>query len=757
MIKKAKLFQMAHALILIFALIAMFNISHVFAESHLIEAGCEDGYLIALSGKNKSCEESFLALLDSGKKEDSIALIFNLIDNLFDHGYVDAVDQFLDLVQSTHLIEDLEVQFIWYRFKRKQHLYQGDYNRALNYANKSLKMAMDKNIATWKAKSFNDIGIVYKGMGEYKKAIEFYIKSLEIKEKIGLKLPIAYTVNNIGNLYRDLEDPESALSFYRRTIKLYLSIKDKDMSSKVADVYENIGLVLGQVGNLSAGYDALSNSIKMYKLLEQKNDLIRALIILADLKNMGGYFRDANDLLIEAEALEGKLEVKPYLRLRVAKAKSLLGLKDYFKAKTYALKALAMSESYGDDLNQVAALYLLYEIQKSLGDSSAALSYLEKYTDDKDIINKKIMDDQLVRLQSEIRFKESEKELESLDKDYQIQQLKVIEQGFYLLVLASVLFIFVLVFWLINKAKKTENNKLKMVIEEHEEKYRLLGQSQSQIEKIFSTSNEPIICFDVAGYVLFMNEPFAQLYQTTSAAFIGQTVDVCLPGLVKYFQVISAEDEGVETKCFVETELAINSKLLVCDLSVYLLNSVDDYIIISINGQSSKKEVVNMDSTLRNLSKFQEFSAKLKKISNSISSNQVLESQGLIKQMDSLEQQLMELFHQPNESDQKQEIRVELVNLMCLCISTWEISTQSDKNSLAEKSKIWRVSIDNGSIRTRSMDRYLNITSLPQRPRWRYVVRTAHYILANCQLDELQRDHLTQQLDKFSGLMRWTS
>lgn len=72
------------------------------------------------------------------------------------------------------------------------------------------------------------------------------------------------------------------------------------------------------------------------------------------------------------------------------------------------------------------------------------------------------------------------------------------------------------------------------------------------------------------------------------------------------------------------------------------------------------------------------------------------------------------------------------VQVMQQSLAMWELATGKSRIELAEQSGIWRVSIDDGRIRTRSFDRYLSLKTLPKQPRWREVVRTAHFVLAQC-------------------------
>ncbi|MBD3667955.1 MAG: tetratricopeptide repeat protein [Kangiella sp.] len=101
-----------------------------------------------------------------------------------------------------------------------------------------------------------------------------------------------------------------------------------------------------------------------------------------------------------------------------------------------------------------------------------------------------------------------------------------------------------------------------------------------------------------------------------------------------------------------------------------------------------------------------------------------------------------------------EEFRQSLVELLIETVNLWEKTTQSDRIELAEKSRIWRVSIDEGRLRTRSLDKYLNIQKIPQNPRWRNVVRTSHYVLAECNLEASDRAMLEDKLEQVMAMIK---
>ena len=77
-------------------------------------------------------------------------------------------------------------------------------------------------------------------------------------------------------------------------------------------------------------------------------------------------------------------------------------------------------------------------------------------------------------------------------------------------------------------------------------------------------------------------------------------------------------------------------------------------------------------------------------------------------------------------------LRRALVDTMRLTLETWQQSTGKGKIVLAEKSKLWRVYMDRSSPQTRTLDKFLNLDTLPKAPRWKTVVASAEYVLRHC-------------------------
>lgn len=91
-----------------------------------------------------------------------------------------------------------------------------------------------------------------------------------------------------------------------------------------------------------------------------------------------------------------------------------------------------------------------------------------------------------------------------------------------------------------------------------------------------------------------------------------------------------------------------------------------------------------------------------------------------------------QISDQRNTHEQKESI----AGLLRLSLSLWEQHTGKTKFDLAEQSRCWRVYVDGTTVKARTFDRYLAAKSVPDRPRWRAVVRTAHFVLGQCPLTE---------------------
>ena len=83
-----------------------------------------------------------------------------------------------------------------------------------------------------------------------------------------------------------------------------------------------------------------------------------------------------------------------------------------------------------------------------------------------------------------------------------------------------------------------------------------------------------------------------------------------------------------------------------------------------------------------------------------------------------------------------------LVSGMVLALQYWQQATLKSKVDLAMESKLWTVNQDGSTLVTRTLDKYLQRSSLPRRPRIDEVLRTLHFVLRHCEAQTPLRSRL---------------
>ncbi len=120
-----------------------------------------------------------------------------------------------------------------------------------------------------------------------------------------------------------------------------------------------------------------------------------------------------------------------------------------------------------------------------------------------------------------------------------------------------------------------------------------------------------------------------------------------------------------------------------------------------------------------------------------------------INELKQLDASLAKLAVSKPDLNPETRFRQILVEVMQFSVVCWEYATQTTLIELAQKSGLWSVHTDENRVRARAAERYLDLKHLPQKPRWRTVVRTANYVLGHCTLPldkHSQLDDLRNQL-----------
>ena len=126
------------------------------------------------------------------------------------------------------------------------------------------------------------------------------------------------------------------------------------------------------------------------------------------------------------------------------------------------------------------------------------------------------------------------------------------------------------------------------------------------------------------------------------------------------------------------------------------------------------------------------------------------QNRNLLAELEQANRQLQQKLHNQEQS----QFRKLHCDAMKTALLVWELSTGRGKADLADASGHWSTYLDDkGTLRAKTLDRYLDLASLPQKPKSHLVINTLQYVLSHCQANEqlrlLLEDHL-QELQKLS-------
>ena len=106
-------------------------------------------------------------------------------------------------------------------------------------------------------------------------------------------------------------------------------------------------------------------------------------------------------------------------------------------------------------------------------------------------------------------------------------------------------------------------------------------------------------------------------------------------------------------------------------------------------------------------------------------------------------------LHPEPASPPADDWKYEMVLLLQLTVDVW-IRDGRELNALAVDSGCWRLTREVKHYRPKTLKNYLHLKTLPKRPKWQLVLRTAEYVLRECDTSplSLQLESKTKRFEK---------
>ncbi|TXH73840.1 MAG: tetratricopeptide repeat protein [Lysobacteraceae bacterium] len=573
------------------------------------------------------------------------------------------------------------------------------------------------------AKQLKNAGSARRRLGDYETALELLLRSLEMM-RADHDPGIGQVLNNIADLHRDGGRAGQAQEYYRRALDalhrkgdvveaMHVYVSLADLALKRDDPAAAIGL-------LQTALDELKNEgAGKYRLLVYA-ELARAALADGNVGKARAYCADGLAL-----AEHERLSIPWELHLQTARADRLGG---QIEAAETRLRSALEASRYGDNVRS----QLLTELANVLGvrgERSAEAEMLRQAAEAGLRDARKQADQRLLWLSE--RFRAVERERENAKLKYENRQRTLM---FWLMAASAAIVVMTLIVFYQRRQQKIRMDEAarQARYEEMLARYRreadALSEDRDMLQALLDSRGEALCLLDAEGVVLAVNRAACALLAAGRETMLGRALAELIPhdgaGAMKR-ALENMEDVNAQTLTFFSCD---GASALHAHLTPW--ESKDGMIVLAIEGEST-------------VGARQDDSHEVP-ASEAIPPHEPAEAIRLGSDT-------------PGVDETRDEFRKGLVALMLASVEAWERGTGLNRLELAERSRIWRINIDDGRLRARSMERYLSLPRLPRYPRWRDVLRTAYFVLGNSTLHGDNRDDLQRRVDEVLAYTRRSS
>lgn len=304
-------------------------------------------------------------------------------------------------------------------------------------------------------------------------------------------------------------------------------------------------------------------------------------------------------------------------------------------------------------------------------------------------------------------------------------------------------------------AAQEENHRLraKMLLKIREE--QALRMLHRRLAEMLNTVPLPLCAIDDSGIVVFANEESCGLLGEQHHDLIGRSIDTriipvgensgmslidrsanlgpnerfCLPVALPH------GSNGSESRLLEALPLSVEDD----SLTVLIFRSQEER-----NPMESAAELL-VEELNRNRGRLETMSRALQTLLPDAAGD----DHKVYSELEAIDVALDQLGKALKSSDAKSDRRTVAKEIMEQVVNCWENCQGRSRLDLARESGQWRVEVTpDGFERARTLDRYLDIRTLPKRPRIKKVLATGDFVLAHCCENRECRRHLESSMSR---------
>jgi len=598
---------------------------------------------------------------------------------------------------------------------------------ALTHFRSARGLAEQHADATGLGQSDNDIGNALRRIGDYRGALQSYLASLDVKRGSG-DAPLGPVLNNIGDLYRDLDEPDNAARYYAEALDAH---RRAGHVLDAAHTLEALGVLELERHQLAPARQALQQAFATFAGADAAVDELRLCAPLARVALAAEDTAAAAEWVARGSALAREHAWPQPSELALEDARVRVARRDLDGAQRVLTAALAALPAQA--LERIALLEELAATQAARGQAADAYATLRAFHEADAQRRAAEHDTRLAQLRVRFEVAEKDREIRLLAAEKRLRELALRQRTVQLQLLAALVLLGLAVAALLllrrrqrrRLAEAAREARHAAEVAHYREAAAELGLDRQRLQAALDASDDAQFVLEGGDRIAVANAAALAWLGAPATSGIGLAARVPELGAA----LAALDDSG-------------QAQALAVDGWCGRLSALDAGLALLRLWPASAAAA---DAPADEAQRLQRYAAGLA---------QVTQPGGAWAAAADRHDAAEEGAAASAVSPEGDAFRRAVVELMIAALAAWERSTGSSRIELAERSRVWRVTIDEGRLRVRALERYLSLAKLPRQPRWREVLRTAYFVLAECRLEDAERDALRGGIDRVRAALR---
>jgi tetratricopeptide (TPR) repeat protein len=299
--------------------------------------------------------------------------------------------------------------------------FKGNFDQALWYHNRALKIGVINSDKKTEAVCYNNIGIVYDSKGDYNNALTNYLIASRKFAEEQLTWYMAGAYNNIGIVYQRLNDDRNALIYFSKAEKMFIYLHQ---NGALATVCTNLGISYKNIHKPDSALYYLYKGLE----LEKENQNTYNIAILNH--NLGIQMYQGGDYQKAIRYQNVALDLYSQMGIQYGVCSSLMALgavdhamKNYPAAKKNYDGAMSIAKQIGATDLEKDSYEGLSKVYASTGEFAKAYDYQVKFK----LLFDSLFNDQKLRefggLETKYKMESEERERIQKEQNEKLQQL----------------------------------------------------------------------------------------------------------------------------------------------------------------------------------------------------------------------------------------------------------------------------------------------------------------------------------------------